>query len=85
VQRKQKGNENTVRRLVHLLATILDLTHHHPAPGCPATVALAGLGSAGVMSELGVQDLLLDRAPSPASARMAYTSGSIFYVFMKFR
>ena len=41
-----------------------------------------GLGGANVLSsnsstvlgELGVQDLLLERAPSPASARMAYTS-----------
>ena len=30
--------------------------------------------NAGVLGELGVQDLLLDRAPSPTSARMAYTS-----------
>jgi kelch-like protein 20 len=30
--------------------------------------------SSTVLGELGVQDLLLERAPSPASARMAYTS-----------
>ena len=40
-----------------------------------AGASASGMSSnAGVLGELGVQDLLLDRAPSPSSARMAYTS-----------
>ena len=65
----------------------MDLTHHHGtlsgvvggnggANGAGVAGASAsGMSSnAGVLGELGVQDLLLDRAPSPSSARMAYTS-----------
>ena len=64
----------------------MDLTHHHGtlsgvvgnggANGAGVAGASAsGMSSnAGGLGELGVQDLLLDRAPSPSSARMAYTS-----------
>ena len=75
--------------MVPVFSTILDLTHHHATlPGCVGSAggaSVAGLGgnvgvlgtgsnSSTVLGELGVQDLLLERAQSPVSARMAYTS-----------
>ena len=53
---------------------MLDLTHHHTGSAVAAGGA-AGGASAGTSGSMGaelVQDLLLDRPPSPA--RLAYTS-----------
>lgn len=66
-----------------LQTTILDLTHHHPSPQGGVGSAASGLSGSGhnvlnnpstVLGDLEVQDLLLDRAPSPTSARMPYGS-----------
>ena len=63
-----------------LQTTILDLTHHHPSPqggvGSTASSGMSGVlnNPSTVLGDLEVQDLLLDRAPSPTSARMPYGS-----------